>query len=234
MKCDFTFRHYLEILEKFKRKDYQFGLFDEEPKGKVVYLRHDLDHSIEKAVPIADLERSVGAKATYCIRFASPFDNLFNHKNRDAIQKIHSRGHTIGLHYEREAWNGVVEEEIARQLEILKKYFPIKDIVSFHRPQEDIFNKVFKGFVNTYEQKFFGDIRYLSDSTGTWRSGCPCKNLNRIKDKNYQFLTHPVWWGREEGNACKHLHNFFKERMLNDEQDFYEDNPFYTDRLEMK
>jgi len=230
MKCDFTFRHYLEILEKFKRKGYKFAGF-EDTKDKSVFLRHDLDHSIEKAVPIADLERSVGAKATYCIRFSSPFDNLFNRKNREAIQKIHSRGHTIGLHYEREVWSGIIEEEIARQLEILKKYFSIKDIVSFHRPQEDILNKEFDGFTNTYEQRFFGDVKYLSDSTGAWRSGCPCKVLDRENKKNYQFLTHPVWWGREEGDSCKHLHNFFKEKMYQWDEEFYEDNPFYTERL---
>jgi len=238
MKCDFSYRHYLEILEKFKKKGYSFALFDENPKDKVVWLRHDLDHSISKAVLMADLERSIGAKATYCIRFASPFDNMFSRDNREAIDKIVNRGHDIALHYEREAWSDGYEKidiEIEKQITILKQFFPsIKNIVSFHRPQEDVFNKRFDQFINTYDKPFFGDIKYLSDSTGAWRSGCPCVNLDTENKVNYQFLTHPVWWGREEGDSCKHLHNFFREKIKEWDQEYYDDNPFYTERFNEK
>ena len=177
MKCNFSYNHYLEILEKFKEKGYKFGIFGGIYNSKVVYLRHDLDHSIEKAVPMADLERTVGAKATYCLRFSSPFDNMFSKNNREAIKKIIDRGHVIGLHFEREAWDGKMQEEIEKQFGILEMYFPYREIVSFHRPQEDIFNKDFQNFINTYEKPYFEDVVYLSDSTGNWRSGCPCENL---------------------------------------------------------
>lgn len=236
MKCDFSYKHYLEILNKFKKKGYSFALFDDNVKNKkVVWLRHDLDHSIEKAVLISDLERSVGAKATYCIRFASPFDNIFSKKNQQAIMKIYNRGHDLALHFEREAWSSNnLDYEVKRQIQTLERFFPIKsNIISFHRPQEDIFNKKLDDFINTYERKFFGDVLYLSDSTGTWRSGCPCNNLDKENKKNYQFLTHPVWWGREEGNSCKHLHNFFKEKILEWDKEFYDDNPFYTERFKL-
>jgi len=232
-KCDFSYRHYLEILEKFKAKGYKFGVFGDVYKSKVVYLRHDLDHSIDKAVPMADLERSVGAQATYCIRFSSPFDNLFSRQNRENIQKIISRGHVVALHYEREAWSGLVEEEIKKEMEVLKKYFPIQNIVSFHRPQDDVFNRNYSGFINTYDKQFFKDVVYLSDSTGEWRSGCPCVNIDKEDKKNYQLLTHPVWWGREEGNSCKHLHNFFKEKIMEWDKEYYDDNPFYVERLKI-
>ena len=231
MICDFSYRHYLEILEKFKKKGYKFATFDENIDGKVVYLRHDLDHSIEKAVPISDLERSVGAKATYAVRFASPFDNAFSRKNREAIQKLYDRGHDIVLHYEREAWSGSIKDEIERQMDIMKKYFPIKNVVSFHRPQEDTFNKTFDYTINTYEKRFFGDVVYLSDSTGAWRSGCPCKVLDRESKKNYQFLTHPVWWGRDESRSCQHLHNFFREKIKDWDKEYFDDNPFYIERF---
>jgi hypothetical protein len=113
----------------------------------------------------------------------------------------------------------------------MARYFPIKNIVSFHRPQDDIFNHTYSEFVNTYEQKYFGDVVYLSDSTGHWRSGCPCKVLDKENRKNYQFLTHPVWWGRDELESCKHLHNFFREKIEDWDKEYYEDNPFYTERF---
>ena len=221
--CNFSYKHYDEILQNFKNNGYKFGLFDQENKGKTVYLRHDLDHSIKKALPLSDIERAANARATYCLRFASPFDNLFYEENKSIIYKILDRGHDLALHYERES-----QDTAEKQLEILKKYFPIKDIISFHRPQDDVFNKKYKNFVNTYDQPFFGDLTYLSDSTGKWRSGCPCKHK---EEGNYQILTHPVWWGREEGDACAHLHNFMRDKMYEWDQIYYDDNPFYTERL---
>jgi len=230
MKCDFSYRHYLEILEGFKKLGYKFSFFDEQPEGKVVYLRHDLDTSVEKAVLMADLERSVGAKATYCLRVASPFDNLFSKRNREAVKKLVDRGHSLALHFEREAWEGDLERNILDQLNLLRSYFPVRDIVSFHRPQDDILNKCFE-FINTYDKPFFKEVVYLSDSTGTWRSGCPCVNLDKENKRNYQFLTHPIWWGRDEENPCKHLHNFLREKMYDWDRELYDDNPFYIERL---
>lgn len=228
MKCDWSYRHYLEILEDFIKNGYRFNFFNEAANEKTIYLRHDLDQSIEKAVLMADLERSVGAKATYCVRFASPFDNPFSRRNREALAKIISRGHQLALHFEREAWNGEIVEEAAKQLSILKQYLPFEDIVSFHRPQEDILNKHFKEFVNTYDKPFFSDVKYLSDSPGNWREGCIC---NHKKDISYQILTHPIWWGREEGDACRHLHDFMKEKVYDWDREIYDDNPFYTERI---
>jgi hypothetical protein len=230
MQCNFSYQHYYEILNSFKKKGYKFGLFDEENQGKTVYLRHDIDHSIEKAVIIADIERTLGARATYCLRLASPFDNIFYKKNQDAIRKILFRGHDIALHFEREAWeiSDHLEMDIIKQINLLKLYFPIKNIVSFHRPQGDILNKHFDEFINTYDKPFFKNATYLSDSTGDWRSGCPCTHK---EDGNYQILTHPIWWGREVGEPCDHLHNFMKNKMYEWDQIYYDDNPFYTRRL---
>lgn len=228
-KCNFSYQHYYEILDNFKKRGYSFGSFDKENIGKTVYLRHDLDHSIEKAVNMADIERTAGAKATYCLRLASPFDNIFYKKNQESIKKILDRGHDLALHFERESWNGLdIEAEIFSQIKLLNMYFPVKKIVSFHRPQEDTFNKSFKGFVNTYDKSYFEDVIYLSDSTGHWRSGCPCSHK---EEGNYQILTHPVWWGREEGESCDHLHNFMREKMYEWDQIYYDDNPFYTKRI---
>lgn len=220
-----------------KKRGYRFTFFDDEIKGstdKHIYLRHDLDTSIEKAVLISDIERSMGAKATYCIRFASPFYNIFSKKNMDSIQKIVSRGHQIALHYERESWNGILDEEILRELEILKKYFPIKNIVSFHRPQEDILGKHLENYINTYDKGFFKlpFAKYLSDSPANWREGCICEWLQKKEEPNYQVLTHPIWWGRQEGNPSRHLHDFMKNKLEEWDQEFYDDNPFYTERLD--
>ena len=57
--CDFSLRHYKEVLE-YAKKRYSFLTFSEFSKSKkktnIILLRHDIDYSIDKALEIAKLE----------------------------------------------------------------------------------------------------------------------------------------------------------------------------------
>ena len=44
----------------------------------------------------------------------------------------------------------------------------------------------------SYENRFFKDIKYLSDSGGRWREGHFNEWVN-VENK-LQVLTHPWWW----------------------------------------
>ena len=49
-KCDFTLRHYENILKSAKRKGFKFAFFIERnPSQKTIYLRHDIDVFLENA-----------------------------------------------------------------------------------------------------------------------------------------------------------------------------------------
>jgi len=41
-------------------------------------------------------------------------------------------------------------------------------------------------------------VKYISDSRGIWREGCPCQVLSRSLYPAVQMLVHPVWWGSSE------------------------------------
>ena len=233
MECGFTFKHYKEILELFLERGYEFSPFEyTEEKKKRVYLRHDIDHSIKRAVGLARIEYNYGVKATYCIRFASPFDNPFSYENVKFIDEIVKYGHYLALHYESREKTDYNGKDISYYLDIMKSVFNVADVVSFHRPTDKVFGKSFKGFVNVYDKIFYDDARYLSDSTGRWRDGCPCEWLNKMtEEETYHILIHPYWWERTNDDPCKHIHNFLKERMYNDDELIFNDNPFYKDRI---
>ena len=78
MKCDFTYRHYSEILQMGRGEGYQFSSFLEtSDRGKRIYLRHDIDISIENSLKIATIEKENEVIATFFLQMNSPFYNIF-------------------------------------------------------------------------------------------------------------------------------------------------------------
>ena len=53
MSCSFDLRHYSEILEAAKKGRYRFTTFDESPEPGHLFLRHDIDLSLDAALRMA-------------------------------------------------------------------------------------------------------------------------------------------------------------------------------------
>jgi hypothetical protein len=51
-------------------------------------------------------------------------------------------------------------------------------------------------YVDAYSEPFTRRMRYLSDSSRSWREGCFSQHVERLG--RYQVLTHPVWWCSEQ------------------------------------
>ena len=47
MSCSFDLTHYAEILEAAEKGGYRFTTFDESPEPGYVFLRHDIDLSLD-------------------------------------------------------------------------------------------------------------------------------------------------------------------------------------------
>ena len=63
MNIDFTPKAYTELLEAFTGRRYEMVEFAHtEPNKRHLLLRHDMDMSIEAALPVAKIERGLG----YC------------------------------------------------------------------------------------------------------------------------------------------------------------------------
>jgi hypothetical protein len=238
IKCNFSFQHYSEILKLAKKIGYEFCFFSRRPdkKSRKLYLRHDVDFSLEAALRLAKIDKRNGIYSTFFIRLGSPFYNLFDINQLKIVKKIIDLGHQVGLHFDerfidsKELTQKMLEGEVVRQLKILKKYFDIKNIVSFHIPSRFIFNKNFGSnkFKSTYSPYFFSEIKYLSDSRGIWRDGCACKFLTS-KDfpENLQLLTHGEWWGTKGEDPNEILICNLREKFEYLDKNFASDSQVY-------
>ena len=62
----------------------------------------------------------------------------------------------------------------------------------------------YKEVKHAYEEKYFGDIKYLSDSQG-WYEGCICKVFSGRKYDRVQLLLHPYLWQDSLGDFIDNI-----------------------------
>ena len=100
---DFTLDIYRELLEALQRKGYELVSYADyrhdvmtsrRHEGKFVILRHDVDAKPWNSLKTAQIEHSLGAKATYYFRVGKE-SNV-----PEVIKAIAKLGHEIGYHYE--------------------------------------------------------------------------------------------------------------------------------------
>lgn len=220
--ADFSYA-YLKRLFEALRRDFvptQLGDASEATLSgrRSVFLRHDLDVSLERAVPLARFEKECGIEATYHVMLDSPFYDVRSKSSTDALAAIAMQGHEIGLHYDvvargmRDAASDVREADIARACEELEALLaaPVRSL-SFHLPVRELIDGPLRvaGRVSGYGSPVFE--WYLSDSRARWREGEPLVSLAEERAANLQILLHPVWWGAEHQPPSERLRDFIVE-----------------------
>ena len=94
---DFTLKTYKKLIQELLTSGYSFQTLQEyiqNPKEKVVILRHDVDRLPENALVIAKIEKEAGIRASYYFRIVK------ESYDEDVIRQIAKIGHEIGYHYE--------------------------------------------------------------------------------------------------------------------------------------
>ena len=179
MSCGFDLDHYRELLEAAAAGGYRFAHFEHEPQAGSVYLRHDVDLSLEAALTLARLERELGASATYLLMTESVFYNLDSALGRDTLRELRDLGHAVGLH--------AVHPRAARDDRF-------DAVVAWHNPDPDYVHEPVSGMVNVMQAPWFTKGRYRSDSNQHWREGCPHDELRTGAFEWLQLLVHPEIW----------------------------------------
>jgi hypothetical protein len=202
-KCDFTFRHYFEVLN-YATKEYSIGpvrdFYDLRKKSKYVMLRHDVDYSLGGALKMAKEEFNHGLRSTYFILLHSPYYNALSENNVSLIKQISSLGHEIGLHYDT-TFISLSDKKAVKQIEMEAKI--LSDIadqevssISQHNvtitPQ--IKASICSKFFDMKHSEITNETTYISDSVQNWRQGCMCRHIGKIP--RLHILTHPIWWGK--------------------------------------
>lgn len=183
--CDFSLDHYRELLVAAKRGGYRWAFFDGEPRTGDLFLRHDVDLSLDAALRMAELEAEEGAAATYFLMTESVFYNLASHEGRAAIERLRELGHRVGLH------------AVHPRAELDDRFDPV---VAWHNPDPEYMREPLDGAVNVMQPPWFTDGHYRSDSNRHWRSGCPHAELVRGDFAWLQLLVHPEIWAYGGGS----------------------------------
>jgi hypothetical protein len=180
MTCAFDLDHYRELLEAARAGGYRFGRFEGDPQAGHVYLRHDVDLSLDAAVRMAELETKAGAQATYFLMRESVFYNLASPEGTTAISVLQELGHDVGVHA---IWPAVPHPD--------ERFSPV---LAWHNPDPEYMTQPVDGFLNVMAGPWFTQGRYRSDSNQHWRSGCPHEELACGELEWLQLLTHPEIW----------------------------------------
>lgn len=179
MTCAFDLAHYRELLGAARTGGYRFAAFDRDPRPGDLFLRHDVDLSLEAALELARLEAELGVRATYFLMTRSVFYNLGSPAGQQALSALRSLGHAVGHH------------AVYPHVDLDERF---DRVVAWHNPDPEFVSQPIDGAVNVMEQPWFDPERYRSDSNQRWRHGCPHEQLARGELDWLQLLVHPEIW----------------------------------------
>ena len=179
MSCRFDLDHYREILEASQAGGYRFKPFEADPERGDLFLRHDIDLSLDAALQMAEVEAGLGVLATYLLMTESVFYNLASSEGVAAIARLRELGHRVGLH------------AVYPNVELDARF---DTVVAWHNPQAEYMSEKIHGAINVYAEPYFEPPTYRSDSNQLWRSGCPHEELRGGGFPWLQILVHPEIW----------------------------------------
>jgi hypothetical protein len=204
MSCTFELEHYATILEAAKAGGYRFARFERNrsPEPRDLFLRHDVDLSLDAALVMAELEAAHAARATYLLMTESVFYNLASSEGVLAIERLRALGHWVGLH------------AVHPNASLDDRFDPV---VAWHNPSPEYMTDEIPGAVNAYAEPWFAPATYRSDSNQHWRAGCPHAELRAGGFPWLQLLVHPEIWvypGSTMGATMRSMLDAERERRL--------------------
>jgi hypothetical protein len=201
-RCEFELDHYVEILESAVAGGYRFARFGEGPARGDLFLRHDIDLTLDAALTMAELEAELGVTATYLLMTESLFYNLASPEGVEAIERLRSLGHAVGLH------------AVYPNAQLDDRFEPV---VAWHNPQPEYMTDPIDGAINVMEERYFAPATYRSDSNQYWRAGCPHGELRAGTFPWLQMLVHPEIWVYEGATMAATMRSMLdaeRERRL--------------------
>ena len=205
-----------DLLRAFGDAGYEFRPFESRLEGPALILRHDVDFSLEHALNVAREEKALGIAATFFFMLSSPFYNLLSKASANLVQEIRDLGHTVSMHFDPTAFEDL-DQGFAAEKALFETLFKVDvEIISLHRPRgflADNNRKLF-GVRHTYEDEFFRDMAYLSDSGGVFSHGHPLQSAAFAARQPIHLLLHPIWWSADGDSPSDKLRNWQRQRYL--------------------
>lgn len=175
---DFSLTIYTELLKCLQAQGYAFKTMEEygnNPSGKLVILRHDVDKRPRNSLYTARIENSLGIRGTYYFRIVSQSNYP------PVITEIVTFGHEVGYHYEDLSLSAGDKEKaykaFIRNLEYFRTFYPVKTICMHGSPTSGFDNRElwkyysYKDHGISAEPYFdldFSKVLYLTDTGRKW------------------------------------------------------------------
>lgn len=230
-RSDFSFGYFRRILEAIK-SNFENHLISEalqalrhDGKRPKLFLRHDVDLDLNKALEVAMIENEHGVCASYMVMVNSPLYRVEETASRSILRRFISMGHEVALHFDFDTSEerndhselSSIEPKIHSACHRLETTIEAEvRSISSHRPLPPLLRGplIVAGRVNAYSKELMA--WYLSDSKGTWREGEPLPRLQNPDQPLLQLLIHPIWWGNEHRPAQDRLQAFFEASIQGD------------------
>lgn len=205
MQPTFDYATYWTILDRVRttHRVLRFvDLTEGEPADPFVVLRHDVDYSTTAAIAMAEQEAACGVRATYFLLLNGVYYNLFDPKHAEVPARLVSLGHEVGLHYDvnflyrfaESRW----EDLIGLQTGVLEALSG-QPVVSIAMHQPGLFGddplRHRTRYLNAYDDRFFRDMCYVSDSARAWRDAAWKLLAEGPLPPRVQLALHPINWG---------------------------------------
>ena len=227
---DFTLDIYRELLERLQEKGYELMSYseycllrDEQKKmpERFVILRHDVDAKPENSLRTAQIEHSLGARATYYFR--TPESGCYDKKGIQAgshkgemslpetIRGIVYLGHEIGYHYEDMSLCGGDYEKawthFTSWLKYFRQFYAVETICMHGAPtskwdSKDLWQRYdYKSesiIGEPYLDTDFEDVFYLTDTGRCW-DGYKVSVRYKIPGKQEEWSKSGLTWHSTRG-----------------------------------
>ena len=169
----FAYRSVLEAAKRRRAAFVPFTMSMAESEVPHIYLRHDVDFSLEMATLLAAANADLGVSGTFFLLLRSPVYNLLSDAARHAIERLLGLGQRLGLHVAVPAGlpqsPTALRELVLSDFEMARGQVPELDpVFAWHNTTPELLrlglDLEVPGLVNAYSERLFKHIPYRSDT----------------------------------------------------------------------
>jgi hypothetical protein len=164
-----------------------------------IFLRHDVDFTLEGVLALAQLEASFGVTSTYYFLVSDiPGYNIFDSQFRECVACLQEKGHGVGVHVNLR--NGIDIAHISSEIGLFMQSSGLRpSSFTVHNPTLLDMRSVpeaVEGILNVSHPHRFKGCPYSSDSNGIPKGFILdiTGGIIRKSDISGCLLTHPIWW----------------------------------------
>ena len=175
-------------------------------------LRHDVDFSVKFAHELARLEFNQDISSTYFLMLTSNMYNLLSSEHQRMVKEMSNMGHKISIHFDPTVYKDL--DSFKYEKNLFEKLFETEvDIASIHRPGPFLENNNISlcGVPQTYNDLYFKQMKYISDSGGRDLLPTISEYLKGSRKQGLHLLIHPIWWVGEGFDATSTLNYWHRK-----------------------